>query len=829
MRIQSRFSILVWLLAFTTGCSPDEVRVEGEVDAEGSEGSEGSDDGADPTTDDTDDGETTVGSEDGTDDGADPPWGPELDGDEIVVEPVPVQRPTQGSWPVAVFGGEAYLAAWEDHRRRRPVLYGGRVAADGTALDPLGFPILDSPAPGPDDDELGQYQPAVASDGVNFLIATRSDNQLLGVRVSATGEVLDPGGFVIAELAYPGVVPSLVFDGEQYVVAWWDHSIYRARVQPDGTVLDPDGVLVESFNDRTGVGLSSDGTNTMLSWEDDDDQLESAVLMGSRMASDGTQIDQVPFLITPIEDNWFIHLAQPVAGFDGTNHVVAWVETSATDGGSEEYHILATRVTPDGTALDPGGILVFTEGFETTDMHRLEVAAGSGRSHVVWSRDQFGGGPAASFVRVARIETDGTTSVYPHDTFARGLEAAAAVHPDGAMLLWRDGFGLGDDYGAITGTLLDGADVPVPNSVLAPASTASRQDVRAVASDGQNYFVLWMDTRDPLAHGKALYGARVGPFGEALDPEPILICGHDTHLADVVFDGVNYVVTWVSFSDPFNTVRVSPAGELLDIGPHKPGLRARGSILAGASDGTHTLLIGAEDHYDPNVHIELAAVLLNHDGELASDLIPILVNSYSANLQASVSFDGLGYLVVWRDKNEVGIFGQKLTQAGELEGEILPIVDHEVQHVASAAGGGQHLVVWEQDSGIWATRVSPDGQVLDPGGILIAASEVGVSMCEWEPELLTGACASVAFDGENFIVAWRAPSMLGDWSSLDLYAVQVSPDGEVSSQLELSQGPEREGAPVLAAGDGRVLAAYSQFVPGSPYDTRRAMARLLTP
>jgi hypothetical protein len=56
----------------------------------------------------------------------------------------------------------------------------------------------------------------------------------------------------------------------------------------------------------------------------------------------------------------------------------------------------------------------------------------------------------------------------------------------------------------------------------------------------------------------------------------------------------------------------------------------------------------------------------------------------------------------------------------------------------------------------------------------------------------------------------------------------VSPEGEVSPAFVISQEPEREGAPFLAAnGEGQVLAAYNRFVPGPPYDTRRAVATLL--
>jgi MYXO-CTERM domain-containing protein len=97
-------------------------------------------------------------------------------------------------------------------------------------------------------------------------------------------------------------------------------------------------------------------------------------------------------------------------------------------------------------------------------------------------------------------------------------------------------------------------------------------------------------------------------------------------------------------------------------------------------------------------------------------------------------------------------------------------------------------------------------------------------------DLTTGNCASVAFDGKSFVLAWRAPSVAGDASSLDLYVAELSPEGEVLRQFAISEEPGREGAPFLAAGgEGQVLAAYTRFVPGAPYDTRRAQARRLTP
>jgi hypothetical protein len=215
-------------------------------------------------------------------------------------------------------------------------------------------------------------------------------------------------------------------------------------------------------------------------------------------------------------------------------------------------------------------------------------------------------------------------------------------------------------------------------------------------------------------------------------------------------------------------------------------------------------------------------VLLNQQGAVTSDVVHILDEDQGYARAPEASFDGLEYLVVWIDSfGEV--FGQRINQAGALEGSRFSIgVPYTYTgRVATAAGGGIHVVVWGNESGIWSTRVGPGGQVLDPGGYLVAAPESTAGVC--------GGCASVVFDGENFMLAWQALSIPGDASSLDLYAAKLSPEGEVSSPIAISQGPEREGRPFLALGNEGVLAAYDNFVPGPPYDTRRAVARLVVP
>jgi hypothetical protein len=753
-----------------------------------------------------DDGGSTDDGGGSTDDGGSPDDGPEWDPPSllsIVVEPTPVHRPVQGAWPAAAFDGTQYLVVWEDHRLRRPILYGGRVTADGTALDPFGFRLLDVNA------GHGGYQPAVAFDGENFLVVAEVGGWIGGVRVSPAGEVLDADGFFIAATPNQASRPSLVFDGEQYLVAWSQDGwgVFRARVESDGTVLDPGGGLVHPSGGGP-VGVSFDGAHTLLSWLAWD---SGSVVDAGRIAEDGTLIDDPPIRLSPEGEN----VDHQVAGFDGTNHVIVW----SSEEGSIKGRIRAARVTPEGTNLDPVGFVV-DEGGNTSSIHRLDMAADSGRSIVVWSAagsgDDFDGFWADP-VRAAQIATDGSASVYPNDVFPIGVEAMVAAHPDGALLLWRDGVRpSSQDYYPIVGTRLDAAGVPVVDSVVAPALPASRQDVKAVASDGQNFFVLWTDTRDPTGEGRALHGARIGADGTPLDLESLQLTSTPIGSAHVVFDGANFVVTWLDppswpSNSHFNTVRVSPSGELLDEEPLHPPLC---NHVAGASDGTHTLLAGLQCGVSAQ-----AAVLLDQEGAVASDLISIAVEDERAT---AVSFDGTGYLVVWSDQDH--LFGQRITVAGALEGQ--PFSVNVSERWKTAGGGGMHLLVQDFANGIGAMRVSSDGQVLDPLGLPIAPP---VNLYCWnEPDSNSCSESSVVFDGEDFVIAWRALSIPGHASSMDLYAVKVSPQGVVSPRFLVSQEPEREGAPFVAAnGEGQVLAAYNRYVAGPPYDTRRAVARLL--
>ena len=147
-------------------------------------------------------------------------------------------------------------------------------------------------------------------------------------------------------------------------------------------------------------------------------------------------------------------------------------------------------------------------------------------------------------------------------------DESAAVAFDGTnfFVVWTDyDSGNGDVHGArVTqaGTVLDqGPGIPI-------AAAPAQQGIPAVAFDGTNYLVVWQDRRTNDIYD--IYGARVTPAGDVLDPDgiPITTAAGDQTATDVAFDGTNFLVTWTDSSPGNGTdvmgARVTTTGTILD-------------------------------------------------------------------------------------------------------------------------------------------------------------------------------------------------------------------------------------------------------------------------
>jgi hypothetical protein len=180
-----------------------------------------------------------------------------------------------------------------------------------------------------------------------------------------------------------------------------------------------------------------------------------------------------------------------------------------------------------------------------------------------------------------------------------------------------------------------------------------------------------------------------------------------------------------------------------------------------------------------------------------------------------VAYGNGKYLVVWESgrAEAADLYGCRLDESGKaLDAQpILISGAKECQDRPRVAWGKDSwLVVWEdvrgdKDFDVYAARVSADGKCLDPDGILVAGGDNN----QCNPD--------VAFNGENFLVAWRS------WEGNKYVAggARVSSDGKVLDAARLALSPGLHpgvgvGEPKVASAGGKWIVGWASRGYGSP-------------
>jgi hypothetical protein len=478
----------------------------------------------------------------------------------VVLDPTGIQitNSVYRQWlPHVIFNGSNYLVVWEDSRSGYEWdIYGARVTTAGTVLDPSGIPISNA--------IYDQVNPQLSFDGTNYFVAWEddrgSDLDIYGTRVDTAGTVLDPNGFKICPISVAEErLPSVVFDGTNYFVAWTDYridgDIYGARVDTAGTVLDSTGILMSmGVNSQTNPKVASDGINYFVVWEDNSG---GGDILGARVSPGGVVLDST---VIPISTSTGQQLS-PYVIFGDSDYFVVWQDYRFGNA-----DIFGARVRTDGVVLDSSGILISAA---TDDQTSPKVIFGGNQYFVFWNDYRTGGGHPR--VYGARVNTDGIV------LDSSGIQISPAAtwgpHPpeaafDGTnyFLVWQDfRSDEADVYGArvsTTGIVLDPTGIPV-------SAMRYGQGSPHVVFDSVNYFVVWDDWR--TGGYLDIYGARVSTAGVVLEPAgiPISTAGYNQYAPELIFDGTNYFVVWnderfgYGIGDIYGA-RVSTAGVVLD-------------------------------------------------------------------------------------------------------------------------------------------------------------------------------------------------------------------------------------------------------------------------
>ena len=222
---------------------------------------------------------------------------------------------------------------------------------------------------------------------------------------------------------------------------------------------------------------------------------------------------------------------------------------------------------------------------------------------------------------------------------------------------------------------------------------------------------------------------------------------------------------------------------------------------AAASDGTTTLVVwsaarsGVFDVY--GARLTPAGIVLDPAG---------IAISTAADFQTSpaIACDGTGYLVVWADRraDTSDIYATRVTADGRVldpDGIVVSAGTDFQGEPAVTFDGTNYVVVWSDmrggNSDIYGARVARDGTVLDTSGLALVAN----SAEQFAP--------AVVYDRTNVLLVWEdtRSDLFGD-----IYGARISSEGAVldSSGFPISDATSWQGSPAVALGDTDMLVVW---------------------
>jgi hypothetical protein len=197
-------------------------------------------------------------------------------------------------------------------------IFGVRVAPDLSILDSL---IIIC------NDEGGQTDPSVVFNGENYIViwadafAGFRDIALKAVRVDPQGGIIGSG----VRFGTGNSITDVAFDGNRCLVIWSKAQqgicgrFLNAEALPEDSVFRIDTII----GSEVWAHLDFDGTNYFVVWSDFDSLGNDRDVFGRIVSPDGSIVSE-RIAITGIAG----HQVNPDVSFNGENYLVAWVEAS---------------------------------------------------------------------------------------------------------------------------------------------------------------------------------------------------------------------------------------------------------------------------------------------------------------------------------------------------------------------------------------------------------------------------------------------------------------------------------------------------------------------
>ncbi|MFY0575125.1 hypothetical protein ACN28S_12805 [Cystobacter fuscus] len=438
-------------------------------------------------------------------------YGARVSGTGVVRNPsgLPISTATSDQkYPALAREGSNLLVVWQD--LRGDDIYGTRVSSTGAVLDTSG--ILISP------DVSYAYEPAVAYDGTNFLVVWHgyggnNGPNINGAQVSSTGAPLDSRYISISTSANGQYTPAVAHDGMNFLVVWQDYrngnaDIYGVLVSETGEVLDPSGIRISTAsNSQEYPSVVHDGVNFLVVWQDY--RNGNADIYGARVNSVGTVLDTGGITISNGTSSQY----SPSVAHDGVNALVVWHDYRSDDNYPDIY---GARVSSNGTVLDTSGIVISN----AAQSQYNPVVSANGGFLVVWE-DYRSGTPNIYGARLNGTGTVLDSNGIPIANSANYQSSPAVAHNGtNYPVVWYE---YRNDTGAdIQGARVNTSGIVLDTSGISISNAGGEQYIPAVTYDGSSFLVVWQDYRGGTGFTD-IYGARVNEVGKVLDTSGFII------------------------------------------------------------------------------------------------------------------------------------------------------------------------------------------------------------------------------------------------------------------------------------------------------------------
>jgi hypothetical protein len=535
--------------------------------------------------------------------------------------------------------------------------------------------------------------------------------------------------------------PASATNGRDFLLAWSDsrsgnEAIYATRVAADGSVLDPEGILLSNANERSwSPSVAWTGSSYIVAWEGIGCQFR-------RLAADG-RVDPRPSRI--FDDQ----CALPRVASSGGTVIIA---------ASRPYHGVQVA------AIDANGVERRLGAVSSASF--ADIACSDSDCLLTWP---YGKKLEGRFIGRSGERFDSADALLATDAVMGGVAATS----DRFMLVWRD-------PQRVWARELN-ADVASAPFIIKETDTPSISS-SSVTTSGRGFLIAWTQHREQRGVGVSMTlkeEMRARRIGDGEEQEFAISTPHiATYSNAIASNGDTHIAAW---SDSIYKL----AAGIVRNGSPMSRIAVTRTATAQAEPrivncGDHLLVLWTEDLQGARKNTVLARRFRFNGEPIDARPIVIAETPYSQHMPAA-AFDGQSYLIAWSE-NEHGVYARGLDRDGALAADVmaLPGIAGSVDVVATDRGfailhrssdrqltvtrvgaesihltsswngdaalawnGKEIIALWSAPANrVLAARITTDGVLLDREPILVGFGRN-------QPESLSIAC-----DESECIAAW---------------------------------------------------------------------------